>query len=441
MKPSIIPLYQSQRGNVLLATLIFAGVVGLMLASTLSYIQTRFTLASRSLVWNSAIPVLEAGIEEAFTHLKVDGTTLTANGWAAVSADVYRKSRSFPDTSYYTVTISNATVAPVIISEGFVPAPFGRGYISRQVQVETTTKGGGYFGNALLSRSTINLGGDFKVNSFNSSDPNYSTNGLYDAATVKATGDISSMSTAAGAIQIGNSKIFGRVMTTPTGSYIIGAAGIVGDHAFQSNSGNAGQVQTGYAADDLNLSIADAPVPDSTSWWTASPVSFTWTDGVTYAYVLFNGNFKLITGTTLKGNLLVLGQAQLYVPQDCLVQFDSTNVIKIVAGASLKIHNASNTDAVFGELSNDSALASRLSYWGLPTTAGSKLTMTGGANFAATIYAPRQQVVLTGGGIFDREFVGACLADSITVNGRLYLHYDEQLGGWIAGTITSYREL
>ena len=136
----------------------------------------------------------------------------------------------------------------------------------------------------------------------------------------------------------------------------------------------------------------------------------------------------------------MLGPAQLYVPQDCLVQFDSTNVIKIVAGASLQFHNASQTNAVLGELSNDTGLASQFSYWGLPSTAGSKLTLAGGTNFTGTVYAPRQQVVLTGGTTYDRNFVGACLADSITANGHVYLHYDEQLGGWIAGTITSYRE-
>src|SRR5207237_3338374 len=97
-------------------------------------------------------------------------------------------------------------------------------------------KGGGYFGNALLARGTINLGGDFKVNSFNSTDPSYSTNSLYDPARVKANGDVGSMSTTAGAIQIGNSKIFGRVMTTPTGGYPIGAAGTVSDQAVQGNA-------------------------------------------------------------------------------------------------------------------------------------------------------------------------------------------------------------
>ena len=103
---------RSQRGNVLGVTLMFGAIVGVVLLGCLKLIQTRSLTTMRSLAWNSAIPVLEAGIEEAFTHLRKDSTLMTANGWTSVVTNgntVYQKRRDLPGGSYCHVTISNAS--------------------------------------------------------------------------------------------------------------------------------------------------------------------------------------------------------------------------------------------------------------------------------------------------------------------------------------------
>src|SRR5215510_9643952 len=56
---------KTSRGSVLFATLIVIGVVGVALISYLSLLQTRAQLASGSQSWNLAMPVAEAGVEEA----------------------------------------------------------------------------------------------------------------------------------------------------------------------------------------------------------------------------------------------------------------------------------------------------------------------------------------------------------------------------------------
>src|SRR5204863_2398657 len=125
-----------------------------------------------------------AGIEEAFTHLNDDSGNLAANKWTAVGTNstiVYQQRRTNSDSSYFVVTLSNAVGAnvtdPVIYSQGFVPAPLGKGYISRKVQV--TARRPLNFSKAIAARGTIALSGSAMVDSFDSSNPAYSTNGMY----------------------------------------------------------------------------------------------------------------------------------------------------------------------------------------------------------------------------------------------------------------------
>src|SRR5437667_7610915 len=104
MKMTLGRAAHSQRGNVLLIALISCSVIAAVLGSYLKLIQTRSLTKARTLAWNSAIPVLEAGIEEAFTHLHEDTKSLTANGWTGVQSNgqtLYRKRRDFSDASYF----------------------------------------------------------------------------------------------------------------------------------------------------------------------------------------------------------------------------------------------------------------------------------------------------------------------------------------------------
>src|SRR6266567_3675712 len=170
---------RSEHGSALLIALVFGAVVAIVLASYLGLVQSRNLARARAFAWNAAIPVMEAGIEEAFTHLE-DDSTLTANAWTSIGTNstiIYQKTRTNSDSSYYVVTLSNVAsspiTAPVIYSRGFVPAPLGKGYISRYVQVcalQPVT-----FSKAIASKGTVTLSGSATVDSFNSGNTNYST--------------------------------------------------------------------------------------------------------------------------------------------------------------------------------------------------------------------------------------------------------------------------
>src|SRR3989441_12721676 len=76
-------------GSALLVTMLTAFIVGMALASylTLVSVQNQSTLRSQS--WNSAVPAMEAGVEEALTQIYHHGTTnfSTSDGWRLNATD------------------------------------------------------------------------------------------------------------------------------------------------------------------------------------------------------------------------------------------------------------------------------------------------------------------------------------------------------------------
>src|SRR5688572_32800454 len=173
-----------EQGSILLVIVIACLVIATVLASYLLLISNRYGVIMRSMDWNAAMPVLEAGIEEALTHLQYDTNNPNGSGWADCTIDgqtVVAKTRNFNDGSHADVYIVNAASKnPTIYSSGFVPAPFGHGYIARTVRVDTTIPS--EFGKAIAASSTItfNPRAPIVIDSFKSGDPAYSTDGRYD---------------------------------------------------------------------------------------------------------------------------------------------------------------------------------------------------------------------------------------------------------------------
>src|SRR5213596_2592273 len=110
------------QGSALLLTLLTASVIGITLASYLTFVANQSRSTVRSLSWNSCVPVMEAGVEEALTHINYQGpNNLGTNGWVLGADNLYHKTRWFGD-SYCDVSIQPVD-PPVIISAGYVPGP------------------------------------------------------------------------------------------------------------------------------------------------------------------------------------------------------------------------------------------------------------------------------------------------------------------------------
>jgi hypothetical protein len=233
----------------LLVALITSATIGMALASYLKLVQAQNESVVRSQTWNSAMPVCEAGIEEALTQLNVVGTnSRAANGWVTGSDGSFYVRRKFGG-GRYAVQIT-ADKQPTITAVAYVNGIVQTGEVSRAVAVTTTRVSTGMKG--MVAKGGITISGIVQSDSFDSSDPTFSTNGRYDAAKRKDNGYLGSVT---GNLDLGNGTVYGSVATGPAGS---AANGTVGDIAWVGN--NSG-IETGHYANDLNLAFPDVQAP------------------------------------------------------------------------------------------------------------------------------------------------------------------------------------
>jgi hypothetical protein len=448
----IQPQSQScRRGNILLVTLLTCVILGVTLASYLGLVSNQNRSVMRSLAWNSAIPVLEAGIEEALTHLKYhDADNLSGQGWFTTDHRYYTKEIKI-DQSYCLVVIDTADPVyetPIIYSTAFVPVPLHPGSQTGMLQAqigpsldEARFAGGGYlkrrarvttardylFLKAMVADQDIDLkGNNIMTDSFNSRDPLYSTNGKYDPALAGDKGDVATNSSLKDALNIGNANIKGRLSTGPmeedseTPPYRIGPNGSVGSADFVEDSSNGGQVEEGYYTDDMNMPLFEVTF----LYEVYSTAKIDTYDGKTYEHHLHSSGVYEIHNLK-KGSILVSNtNTVLLVTGD--LSISGQDVIRILPGASLKLYVAAKTATISGQgLANESGSALAFEYYGLPTN--EILKITGNGEFIGTIYAPSADLTLSGGGSSPEDFMGASVTKSVTMNGHFKFHYDEVL--------------
>lgn len=420
-------------GHVLMTTLVIATLLGTALAACLGLVSHQHVAVDRSQRWNSAIPIIEAGIEEALTHLYYNGPDqLEANGWSFNGA-AYTKQR-YLGTNFFKVAITNADpTKPIVLSEGFVRLSSGN-YANRRVRVDTRRQTSIHM--AMVAKGQIDMSGNnIKTDSFDSADPNYSTNGQYDPAKVKSNGDVATNSELINSLNIGNANIWGRVATGPGGSIAIGPNGAVGDAAWQSSQTG---IQPGWSSDDMNVTFADVEEPFTGGYNTPSKqlIGADWVDHV----IDQNGNWLL---SSLTKPLLVKTNIQAVLLVTDSINLTGNDYILIQKGASLKLYMKGSTANLSGNgVINLGGNATNFYYFGM--TNNTSLSLGGNGEFIGVIYAPNANFSLSGGGSSYRDFIGASVTASVKMNGHFKFHYDENINrnaNKPLYKITSWREL
>lgn len=259
-----------QRGSVLMATLLIALVIGVTLASFLDLTGAQHRATMRSQVWNSCVPLAEAGLEEALTHVYLNSTNLGSQGWlTSASGLALSNGVSLTGTVYYRVrTLNGGTyiaaiqggTTPTLTVQGNLPKPLSSAdMLSRTIQVKTV--GGALFSRGLVAKGNINWNGQIVSDSFDSQNPLRSTGGRYDPLKRDDNGSVGSVE---GNVSLGSQGIiYGMVATGPTGAAVTGPHAAVGTVTY-IGTGNTG-IQTGFYQNDLNVSFPDASVPFSST--------------------------------------------------------------------------------------------------------------------------------------------------------------------------------
>ena len=88
MKLLHLPRPSRRSGSVLVVTLLIAMVIGITLAAFMDLSGAAHRSVIRSGVWNSCVPLAEAGIEEALTHVYLNSTNLATQGWTLSSSGI-----------------------------------------------------------------------------------------------------------------------------------------------------------------------------------------------------------------------------------------------------------------------------------------------------------------------------------------------------------------
>ncbi len=437
---------REHQGSVLLITLMTAWVIGIALVSYLTLVANQNRRTYQSLPWTTCIPVLEAGIEEALTQIKYAGiSNLGANQWSFNAGDQrYHKTRPVNnDGSYFDVGIQldprGEPHGPVIFSTGYVLAPAGTGtplggetafgmilgtlsqstpaFVSRTVRVTTIRQGSSPGG--LNAKGSIVFSGGAMFDSFDSSDPNGSSNGKYDLAKRKANAKAMTDLGTGGAISVGNGTIFGSAITGPNGKVTVGG-GSVGDLAFTAS--NSGKIQAGHTGNDANLQFDDVAPPFLYGSGSTPIAGLGLIDGLlaTNTWLLDSGNYQLGSVNISGGRtMLVTGNATLYVNGD--FSTSGSGGLYIAPGASLKLYIAGTGSFSGNGIVNNAGVARNLSIYGLNSSRS--ISYSGTSQFIGTVYAPHADFKFSGtSGAF-----GAFTGETINVSGGAHVAYDEDL--------------
>jgi len=450
----------SQAGSTLLLTVVATGIIGLMLAAYLSLVKVQNISGFRSQAWNAAIPVIEAGIEDALSHLNAHGSNaspgLACDNWTACTSgghSGYAVVRNVGD-SKYNVFIYNwipgaTNQFPVIESRGFVNTPVAvasvnspsSGYmfaatpntpppqLARGVRAVTTQNF--LFTKGLAANGTIDLGGNnMKTDSYDS------TFGAYGGTNISAFGDIATNDAITNSISVGNADVYGKVSTGPNGTVTIGPQGSVGDATWHS-AGTKG-IESGYVTDDMNVDFPKVDPPSTAGTFTpgsGNPIVLNSASG----YYL-NGDLSLQNKTLLVTN----ANTFLYINGSLNMSGNSAAIV-IAPGASLNLYVSGSVSITGQGVANPNGSQNFILY-GLPTC--TSIDFGGNGAFAGAIYAPSATLTLHGGGSNSKanpdDFTGAAVVKQATLSGHFNFHYDLALrkrGPWKGYIITSWNEM
>jgi Tfp pilus assembly protein PilX len=421
------PWHSDAAGSTLILVLILAGILTLVLGVYLNLTSTENKNSMRSLAWNAALPLAEAGIEEALSHITLNTNNFAADNWLQQGTNsFYSKQRLF-GSDKYSVAIAGSPSAPVsIYSTGSVYWVASRSYISRTVEVQAQSLN---FPSpsGMVARGIV-FGGTVTVDSYDSTDslscnPANDTTGYYDP--FYAT-DVAFVGNPVGGFNLkGNVHIYGFAAAGSGYSVTTSGSATVCSRSF----GGSGIQRTplDHGTNGFSMNMPDVAPPYQSG---LTPTNGA-VNGTNYTYVLYGGFYMSsnLTSAAYGKTMYVTAPSKLYIT-------GTIDVSRIVFtnGARLDLYLSQDNVLVSSVIGT----APQFIVWGLNTC--TTLTLTGSSQFVGIVYAPRANLKANGGA----QFYGAMTADYFQSSGNFYFHHDQAAGKAIAPmplTIQNWVEL
>ena len=400
-------------GSALLVILIIAGILAAAVGTYLALTSQGNSNVKRSIGWNAALPLAEAGVEEALTHIMRNTNAFGKDGWTS-SIDGFGKQRALGD-GYYAVNIAGFPGGMVYITSTGYGAWRTSNFVTRTVQVVAQTPAP--FIPIGLVATNISFGGNFGADSFDSSNPLYSTAGMYDSR--KATALVT-IATPGPRLNLGgSSQIRGYVATGPGGTVGVRGSSFVGDENYNGNG-----IQPGHETNNFTADLPPVYPPfSSTTPRVQTPTNGT-VNGVSYTYVLKGGNYYTsnLDSVVYGKSLYVAGNSTLFVTGniDLSTIVFATNYTGVtnngVTGPRLDLFVSAPSVTFAPTIVGGTAPQ----FWvfGLPSC--TTMDLSGGTTFIGVIYAPQVDLRAEG----HSAVCGAIVAATFECFGTFDLHFD-----------------
>ncbi|HWY52187.1 MAG TPA: hypothetical protein VNW72_11960 [Chthoniobacterales bacterium] len=465
----------TEGGSVLVWTVLVIAILSLIAVETLRLVTAKYQNALQTSTWQEALLAAESGIDLAIVELRkslypqpnyawqgwnnppgngvtgyeqttvpnagLNGTPMTVDTNVDAPAQLVDPTNSW---QYYRIrTVGTIPITgPARVSDNpqdtklrrlslrwerftsglLISQPVYSPQVSRRI--EAIVRPVSAFDQAIMSVGVVDLTNqNIVVDSYDSSDPTKSTNGLYDPAKRQENGDIA---TDGQLIEAGNAQIFGDVATNA--GTVSGAANITGVE------------RTDFYQEPIPIGVPSWPSSNS------SPSSVTGTTTINADATQGSAASRyVLTGISLSGNktLTIAGNAngsqtyvEIYVTGD--ISVSGTGQIVIQPGVTATIYFAGNVDISGNGVLNTNNQPGDLMLYGIqpPTNSSEHVSIGGNSQITASIYAPGHDVTVNGAGTNGHVY-GSIVGKTVTMTGVSNLHYDERLGS--TGIINNYK--
>ncbi len=457
-----LPRLPRNQGGILITTVLLIALMSMLTAATLYRVSSRHASSYHSVGWNEALASAEAGADLALASMNTYYSTFSATwtGWVPNDATTFPKTftPAIPDhigegnTKVYAKVVVDKGVGGTwlrVRSTGVAELPGSSvngleaaildvngaknhrsvlrkpryitditggalhlPQVSRTIELMASPTSGHPYQMPFLMRGAITMNGGAWTDSFNSSDPLYSTNSQYDWLKHLNHGDI--------ATNIGGS------LSNLNGSLVYGNA--------SSNGGTIANTQNvqGTVTNNFQTTIADIPAP---TWPTiaASPTTLKNSGGV----ILQGGpigaqKYYKVDQLTLN-SFDILTLAPHAVGADSYINIWVTG--KVTMSGNSRILQMNGVHVVFycGDDAsftgdgyfNSNSTADTAQFFGISAGGNGNHTMkvAGIGDFTGVVNAPTYHLQITGNG----SFAGSVIGYDAAITGNGGFHYDENL--------------
>jgi hypothetical protein len=471
------------RGSALMMSLIMIGVLIALGAASFMTINNRYRVVHQAASWQEALLTAEAGVDLALTEIRKElwDPSNAWQGWSTASdlvipdpslGPVYRTSEALlregegGTRSHAVVTVDGPAALRDrtgeqwyrIRSRGICDIP-GSAIAAGAPQdlrlrklslrwdhrthtqlahpqaarmIEAIAKPQGAIRAAVFGTGSIDMtNNNIVIDSYDSRDPNKSTNGKYDPAERQWNGDIA---TNGQVINAGLATIYGSASTN--GGDVVNNTNVKGNF-----EGDPDRIRTDYFQETINITAPTVTPSLGTPSQILNKSEVIQAQPGTPTQVV-------LSSITLSGQEIVRIQGIPGVETFCQIivtgNMTMTGQSKLVIdpGVHVRIFAKGDVDLVGGGVTNPGSPLNFQVYGcdrppnadGTPALPGN-MKIGGNGGFNGSVYAPNYNLELVGGGVAD-TVSGGFAGKRVLMNGVQSIHYDEALGD--GGLITGY---